>query len=68
MADGPILRVKVEKGIAARRIGGAGRTPYRYASGDVAIPELAARLRLLVLLRLTVSPRKFEAIVGQLLG
>jgi len=42
------------------------RTPYRYASGDVQIPEPAARLLLLVLLRLTLSERKFEDIVKQL--
>jgi hypothetical protein len=40
------------------------RTPYRYASGDVQIPEPAARLlRLLVLLRLTFNKHKFEDIV-----
>ena len=61
------LRVKVQKGIAARRIDGSGRTPYRYAYGEVAIPEHAVRLlRLLVLLRLTLSERKFEDIVKQL--
>ena len=45
----------------------AGRTPYRYAGGDVDIPEPAARLlRLLVLLRLALSKRKFEDIVNAL--
>ena len=58
------LRVKVEKGIAARRIAGWGRTPYRYASGEV--ESLLRLLRLLVLLRLTLSERKFEDIVKQL--
>jgi hypothetical protein len=58
---------RLEKGIAVRRIGGASRTPYRCASGDVAIPEPAARLlRLLVLLRLTMSEHKFNEIVKQL--
>jgi hypothetical protein len=33
---------QVEKGIAARRIAGSGRSPYRYACGDVDIPEPAA--------------------------
>jgi hypothetical protein len=47
--------------------GRLGRTPYRYASGDVNIPEPSARLlRLLVLLRLTTSDRAFEDIVKQL--
>lgn len=51
----------------AQVIGVGERTPYRYASGDVAIPEPAARLlRLLVLLRLTLSERKFEEIIKQL--
>jgi hypothetical protein len=45
----------------------AGRTPYRYAAGEVDIPEPAARLlRLLVLMRLTLSERKFNDIVKQL--
>jgi hypothetical protein len=44
-----------------------GRPPYRYANGDADIPEPAARLlRLLVLLRLTLSERKFEDILKQL--
>jgi len=47
-------------------LGVGRRTPYRYASGDVQIPEPAARLLLLVLLRLTLSERKFEDIVKQL--
>ena len=43
------------------------RSPYRYAAGDVDIPEPTARLvRLLVLLRLTLSRRKFEEVVEQL--
>ena len=51
----------------AKVLGVGRRTPYRYASGDVQIPEPAARLlRLLVLLRLTLSERKFEDIVKQL--
>jgi hypothetical protein len=45
----------------------ARRTSYRYANGDVDIPEHAARLlRLLVVLKLTLSERKFEEIVKQL--
>jgi hypothetical protein len=58
------------RGPSDRRIAGSpdrGRTPYRYADGDVDIPKPAARLlRLLVLLRLTMSQRKFEDIVKQL--
>jgi len=51
----------------AKVLGVGRRTPYRYASGDVQIPEPAARLlRLLVLLRLTLSEKKFEDIVKQL--
>ena len=51
----------------AQVLGVGRRTPYRYASGDVHIPEPAARLlRLLVLLRLTLSEKKFEDIVKQL--
>ena len=51
----------------AKVLGVGRRTPYRYANGDVTIPEPAARLlRLLVLLRLTVSKRKFDDIVKQL--
>ena len=51
----------------ARVLGVGRRTPYRYAAGDVDIPEPAARLvRLLVLLRLTLSERKFNDIVKQL--
>ena len=47
-------------------IGVAPRSPYRYASGEP-IPEPQRRLlRLLVLLRLTVSEHKFEEIVNQL--
>ena len=48
-------------------LGVGQRTPYRYAAGDVDIPEPAARLlRLLVLMRLTLSERKFNEIVKQL--
>jgi len=50
----------------AKVLGVGRRTPYRYASGDVQIPEPAARLLLLVLLRLTLSERKFEDTVKQL--
>jgi hypothetical protein len=51
----------------AKVLGVGRRTAYRYASGDVQIPEPAARLlRLLVLLRLTMSHGKFEDIVKQL--
>lgn len=50
-----------------RVLGVGDRTPYRYASGEVAIPEPSARLvRLLVLMRLTLPQRKFEDIVSQL--
>jgi hypothetical protein len=42
------------------------RSVYRYAAGDP-IPEPQARLlRLLVLMRLTLTERKFEDIVKQL--
>jgi hypothetical protein len=42
------------------------RSVYRYATGEP-IPEPQARLlRLLVLLKLTLSKRKFEDIVRQL--
>ena len=48
-------------------IGVSERCPYRYANGEVDIPEPARRLlRLLVLLRVTMSGRKFEEIVKQL--
>jgi hypothetical protein len=48
-------------------LGVSRRTPYRYQRGEVVIPEPASRLlRLLVLLRLTLSERKFEDIVRQL--
>jgi transcriptional regulator with XRE-family HTH domain len=51
----------------AKVLGISRRTPYRYQSGEVKIPEPAARLvRLLVLLRLTLSERKFEEIIKQL--
>jgi ribosome-binding protein aMBF1 (putative translation factor) len=50
----------------ASTIGVAKRTTYRYATGEL-IPEPQRRLlRLLVLLRLTVSARKFEEIIKQL--
>jgi len=49
----------------AEVLGVGKRTALRYAKGDV--PEPAARLlRLLVLLRLTMSERKFEDIMRQL--
>ena len=39
---------------------------FRYASGDVKIPEFAASVRrALVLLRLTVSARKFGEIAAE---
>jgi hypothetical protein len=51
----------------AQVLGVAQRTPYRYAAGEVDIPEPIARLlRLLVLMRLTFSERKFNDIVKQL--
>lgn len=50
----------------ANTLGVGERTPYRYANGT-RIPEAQRRLlRLLVLLRLTVSERKFEEIVNAL--
>lgn len=50
----------------AKVLGVGERTPYRYAAGDT-IPEPQRRLlRLLVLLRLTLSARKFEEVVDQL--
>ena len=48
----------------AQVLGVGRRTPYRYASGDVHIPEPAARLlRLLVIMRLTFTKSSFEEIV-----
>ena len=50
----------------AQVLGLGRRSPYRYAAGDT-IPEPAARLlRLLVVLRLTLSERKFNEIIQQL--
>jgi hypothetical protein len=50
-------------------LGISRRTPYRYAAGDVEIPEPSARLlRLLVALRLTVPKHKFNELVAQLHG
>ena len=47
-------------------LGLARRSPYRYAEGAT-IPEPSARLlRLLVLLRLTMSEKRFDDIVRQL--
>jgi transcriptional regulator with XRE-family HTH domain len=49
----------------AETIGVSVRTSFRYANGDAKIPEPTARLlRLLVLLRLTVSTRKFNELVS----
>lgn len=51
----------------ARKIGTNERTVYRYASGDVEIPPDRRRLlKLLVLLKLTLSEKKFEQIISQL--
>ena len=51
----------------AQALGVGRRTPYRYASGDVQIPERAARLlRLLVVLHFTFTGQKFERIVKQI--
>ena len=51
----------------AKTLGVSRRVPYRYQNGEVDIPEPAARLlRLLVLLRYTMSERKFNDIVNQL--
>jgi hypothetical protein len=48
----------------AEMIGVSVRTSFRYANGDAKIPEPTARLlRLLVVLRLTVSTRKFNELV-----
>jgi hypothetical protein len=50
----------------ARTIGVGKRVTYRYANGEV-IPEPQRRLlRLLLLLRFTVSEEEFENIVKQL--
>jgi hypothetical protein len=50
----------------AEVLGLSRRSPYRYAEGYT-IPQPAARLlRLLVLMRLTTSEKKFEAFVSQL--
>jgi len=49
------------------RVAGSDRTPYRYACGEAGIPEPSARLlRLLVLLRLTLSEHKFDDVMKQL--
>lgn len=48
-------------------LGVTERVPYKYASGDVEIPPPSRRLlKLLVLLRLTMSARKFEEVISQL--
>jgi len=48
-------------------LGVSRRMPYRYQRGELDVPEPTSRLiRLLVLLRLTLSARKFEDIVKQL--
>jgi hypothetical protein len=50
----------------ANTLGIGERTPYRYANG-MRIPAPQRRLlRLLVLLRLTLSKRKFEEIINAL--
>jgi ribosome-binding protein aMBF1 (putative translation factor) len=47
-------------------IGVSPRCPYRYANGET-IPEPVRKLlRLLIMLRLTMSGRKFNEIVKQL--
>jgi len=52
----------------SRVLGLGKRTPYRYIDGGV-IPEPVARLlRLLVTCKLTMSHRKFEALIEQLSG
>lgn len=51
----------------AKVMGVAERTPYRWASGDVTMQEPEARLlRLLVMLRLTTSARKFDELTSEL--
>jgi hypothetical protein len=51
----------------AQVLGVGRRTTFRYASGEQRIPEPVARLlRLLVLLRLTMSQGDFEDVVKQL--
>lgn len=50
----------------ARKIGTTERTAYRYASGDKIPPDRRRLLKILVLLKLTLSERKFEQIVSQL--
>jgi hypothetical protein len=48
-------------------IGVSERVPYRYASGDVDIPAPSRKLlKLLVLMRLTMSKNKFEEVINQL--
>jgi hypothetical protein len=54
----------IEGSPALPLLGVKRRMNYRYASGDTPVPEPTARLlRLLVLLRLTLSQRKYEDIV-----
>ena len=49
----------------AETIGVSVRTSFRYANGHAKIPEPTARLlRLLVVLRLTVSTGKFNELIG----
>lgn len=50
----------------AQKLGTHVRTVYRYAGGDEIPPDRRRLLKLLVLLKLTLSERKFEQIVSQL--
>jgi hypothetical protein len=50
----------------AQVIGVSRRSPFRYAAGGTIPKPQAHLLRLLVLMRLTMSERKFEEIVKQL--
>jgi transcriptional regulator with XRE-family HTH domain len=51
----------------AEALGVSRRVPYRYASGQVEVPEPTARLlRLLVLLQLTSGARKFQTLMEEI--
>jgi hypothetical protein len=54
---------------AARALGVARRTPFRYVNGEVVMPEPTARLlRAYVLLHMTMSKRKFHEFLTQITG
>jgi hypothetical protein len=51
----------------AKTLGKSERESYRYANGDVAVPDTVGKLvRRLVQDRLTMSARRFDAMVNEL--